>query len=339
MIKTKAMAFVVLLIAFVNLKVSAEWIYQVPDCKKNNCGKIIGQIYDSQTQEKVNEEFFVYFLDCLEIDEMTGGLKVHFCFKTENNGEIFGMIPEDKYFIVFKPCSLDSNYSFDPFPNLNPDSAQSIVVNRDKIAWIKKFAKTGGTLKISLVDSNNLRIDPRVLNKQEYSIKAFLSSSMVNRLIFAESNSSDHNELNDGEMVVRCLPPALYDLYVTFEELGYGYKKIVGINIEQNKISEVNVVFDKNDRTGIYGRILDKVNKPLSNVNVLMELIDNQIPFIRYAGNVSTDENGYYKINGLKEGIYNLKIFGEFNGTLLEKSIQDIIVINDVMLKKDIVEN
>ena len=330
----------VLVIGLLSFLSSQSRLDKLPECDKDNCGKVVGRIIDAETGENVEIEFYIAFCDCDIKDNLKifNGDHIKYLITGDSNGKFSVKIPEGRYCLQFYPRTNRAKYAVDPTPSLNPKHTQMITVLKGRIATVRKLAMRGGSLKITLVDSNNDRINPLVLFNPRIDIQAKLSSEKISPALFGVEDESDPNGLNDGEIIINNLFPGQYDLSIEFENMGYGSQRFKNIEIERNKTKEINATININDKTGIEGRIVDQYNNPLRNIYINAKYVnDEELPFFSDFGDIYTDISGRYKIIGLKEQIYNLYIYGEINGTEVEKKIEGIHIKNDTILKRDIV--
>lgn len=295
----------------------------------NECGMLKVQIFD-EMEDPVSIKFSVYLTDFY-----TDSNLARYSMTTESDGTLSASLPIGKYYILFGPDDRNSNtYSFDPDPTLNPQASQVIEIRKNHITTIKKIVKPGGILKIVLLDKNNSKI----LLKQEFPPKSrvdcILYSSEVASLYFADQNSQD--DFSDGELYVNCLFPSNYDVYFNFPNMGYGSQKYANIKVERNKITELMVVVDKKDNTGIQGQVIDSDGVPVEDAEVQVST-DSERMFILDYAETTSDANGNYRIIGLKEKEYNLSVYKNANGVALSADIIDIYIKSNSIIKKDIV--
>lgn len=331
--------FSILFIGVSSFLTSQSNVDRLPDCQYENCGKVVGYLIDAETKERIKEDFYVSFCDCYIKDR----LKI---FNVENviytitvkNGNFSVKIPEGQYCLQFFPRDHGSKYCFDPTPSLNPIKAQFIKVKKGQIATIRKLMKPGGSLKITLVDVNNNRINPVQLFNENINIKAKLASEKVSPAIWGFGEESDELLLNDGEIIINNLFPEKYTLNIEFENMGYGSQKTENIEIERNKTKEINIKIDINDKTGIEGKILDKNNIPLKDIYLIIKpsMEKKEIFFSEFA-DITSNNNGNYKIIGLKEMKYDLFVYGNINGVEIKKNFYGINIKKDIIMKKDII--
>ena len=90
-----------------------------------------------------------------------------------------------------------------------------------------------------------------------------------------------------------------------------------GIVIEKNSTTEVKVEIDFDDPTGVEGVIYYESGESIDNVEVSTGGPIESSESI--SASVYTDQNGYYKIVGLKEGTYYMTFM---------KEIQDFVFLN-----------
>ena len=140
-------------------------------------------------------------------------------------------------------------------------------------------------------------------------------------------------EIDAGEIIIGNLIPCTYSIYVYFPEAGYGSTKKEFVSIERKKITEYLVVIDPLDSSGIHGFVKDGTGVILKNVEIV---IYNDIKGYGLKGFADTcsDENGYYKIIGIHEGIYILRIETK---DFYEFYIYNIKISKNQLLSKDII--
>ena len=338
----KGLTFGIMFFGIVAFLFSQKSINKPPDCEEVNCGKVVGTIIDAETGENVKEDFYIAFCECEKTnpESIVWGDSdfLKYIFTVDNNGKFSVNIPEGGYCLWFSPIlNKGSKYAADPLPGFSPENSQEIIVSMARVTIIRKFVKPGGTLKITLTDAAGNKINPMEIFSQRFHISAKLFNDSI-FFVPARAELSDENELNDGEMIIHSLPPGAYSLNVEFDEMGYGNQELENIIIERKKMAEVKVLVDLNNNTGIEGTITDQFNTPLKNFKITATCIDckEQI-FYENSGKIHTDINGKFKIIGLKEKLYKFDIYGEINDVSIERTIANIPIRNNMILKKDIV--
>ncbi len=321
---------------------SQSFVRISPDCEKVDCGKVVGIIIDAETGEEVKGGFWISFCECEKKDPVSifrgNSGYVKYAIIIKNDGKFSVDIPEGRYCLWFSPMlNSGSKYAADPFPGFSPGNIQEIIVSRAKVTTIRKLIKQGGSLKIILSDAAGNKINPMDIFTQRFHISANVFSDSVFS-IPANAELSDKNELDDGEMIVYNLPPGSYKLNVEFDQMGYGNQEFQDIGIERKKMSEVKVLVDLNNTTGIEGTVKDQLNTPLKDFYVTATCTDCEKQlFFSWSACNKTDIDGRYKIIGLKEKTYNFSIIGRINDVRIEKTIENIPIRNNILLKKDIV--
>ena len=296
----------------------------------DNFGKVIGQIVDPETGSPVNEIFIIDFLNCNEIDDSR-----NLIMRTKTNEKGFLSV-EMKPFIYclrFYPNSKNSKYSFEPHPYYNHKYVFMVTVEKGKITEFRKVATIGGALKIKLVNTEGGVINPQLEFEKFERISIFLKSP--NMVIPVEASGLTEDDMKDGEMVVHTLYPDIYSLGVEFQGIGYTNIKKENIQVEKNKTTEVEIVINPNDITGIEGKVLDKNGIILKGGRVY--LISQSIE-IRGSFKNTTDQNGNYHLTGMPEGLYKIMLAVDLPSGKGFMWPQEIVEIKkDVLLKKDII--
>jgi hypothetical protein len=339
----KGLIFGIMFFGILVFLFSQSFVRIAPDCEKAYCGKVVGTIIDAETGKEVKGDFWISFCECEKKDPVSivwsgGSGYFKYGIIIENGGKFSVNVPEGRYCLWFSPIlNSSSKYAADPYPGFIPGENQEIIVSRAKVTTIRKFIKPGGTLKLTLVDAAGNKINPMEIFTQRFHISANLFSDSA-FFIPAQAELSDRSELDDGEMIVYSLPPGAYNMNVEFDTMGYGNQEFENIIIERKKMTEVKVLVDLNSTTGVEGKITDQFNNPLKDFYVTVTCTDcvKQLFFSWSACN-KTDIYGNYKIIGLKEKLYSIDIEGDFNGVSIKKTIENIPIKNNSILKKDIV--
>jgi hypothetical protein len=296
----------------------------------DNFGKVIGQIVDPETGNPVNEVFIIDFLDCNEIDTSKNFLRQ---IRTNEKGFFSVEMKPFVYCLRFYPNSKNSKYSFEPYPFYNDKYVFMVTVEKGKITEFRKVATIGGTLKIKLINTEGGVINPQLEFEKFERIAIFLKSP--NMVMPVEASGLTEDDMNDGEMLVHTLYPDIYSLEVEFRGLGFANIKKENIQVEQNKTTEVEIVINKNDITGIEGKVLDTNGIILKGGGVYFspQSIEIRGKFI-----TTTDQNGYYRLTGMPEGFYKIMLSAELpNGKEYMWSQEIVEIKKDVLLKKDII--
>jgi hypothetical protein len=308
------------------------------NCDSGNCGKVEGQIYDAETQKPINEAFDVLFYQ-----NNTDQIKMHersfyqlYFFPTDQNGCFSFDIPQGEYFIRFIPKNFSSKYCFDPVPVLNPGSRQAIKVIKNKITYFKKMTRLGGIIHITLVDRNNNKILPNTLFNSKDFMHLFLSSKNVEWDFSGEGSLGD--DLVDGEITVNRLFPEVYDININFDNVGFGNQRARNILVEPGKTTEVKILVDIDDKTGISGKITDENGNPLVGAEVYINSIDTIVYLESDEGEIYTDKSGNYKIIGMKPNKYQIQVY--YRKDEIERCYKgEIEIRNGLLAQKNIVLN
>jgi protocatechuate 3,4-dioxygenase beta subunit len=132
-------------------------------------------------------------------------------------------------------------------------------------------------------------------------------------------------------MVITNLIPGLYDINAEFLKPGFGIIQGGTALVESRKTMEYKFVINIDENTGIQGYITDKNGGPLASAGVILfKYIKDQ--GIASCGDAITNENGYYKIVGIKEGIYSLRVEKDD-----ECEFHSIIITKNQILDKNLI--
>lgn len=318
---------------FIFIVINSNFLFclQEEEWGKDDYGKIIGQIVDAETGEPVKEKFFI---GCYPNSSVSFLLSLpEFSTYSDENG-FFSFSEKVKtglYILHCYPNSKDSGYSIDPDPINFKETFQEIKVERGKITQVFKKVYLAGKMKIIIVNSDGSKINP----KDYFSyinigvdIHRVLPNGDVNKSILLTSGSYLGN-LDEGEYTQTHLFPGIYNIEVDFNGMGYGNKRVENIVIDKNMTTDVGVVLDMNDQTGVFGKVVDQNGNPISDLEVSVSELDQSKKFKIYA-DVDTDSNGIYKIFGLEEGIYEI-IFFRINPNFFSKN--KINIKNNFMIE------
>ena len=315
--------FFMAVLIFLTLSLNG-WV-QESEISKNDSGKVVGCIYDYESNKLVTEQYAIslvpYFSD------KKPSPRDCYSFITNKNGYFSNKVKSGKYFITFMPYEENSKYASDLNPIDYPEKAMIINVKKGQITKIRKTVYAGGTLKVILVDNLGQKINPFQFFER-FNIFIYLEN-ITNTFSF--DCSLNDNEINTGEKVIFGMIPGEYRIGTLFHFSGYGYKENEVINIESKKETIYRIYIDPNDSTGVQGYIKDQSGNPVFSE---IEVLNNDENILRGYANVTTDQNGFYKIIGLKKGIYKFKIDGK-----ADKLIKNIKIEKDIILTKDIIIN
>jgi hypothetical protein len=265
----------------------------------DNFGKVVIQVFDKSTGEKVNEIFTVYFFKSLEAGDSSS---LEWYAKTNNKGYLVIKLKPGIYYLQFLPESSRSKYELEPSPVVSEKNRQMIKVESGKITEVLKKANYGGKLKIILIDPTGRKINPKEEFFEDISITASLVSEsdfglFMNESMTIEKLTGKNDDLNDGEVFIGRLYPGKYDISISFGFLGIRKQRIKDIQIFRNQTTEKEVVININDNTGIEGYVTDQNGVPLNNLTVKIKDAKSR-----------TDKNGYYRIVGVDEGRHSIHV-------------------------------
>ena len=295
-------------------------------CKNSDdCGKIIGRIIDSDTNEIVKEEFTVSIFPFVK--DIKQKSCDYYSVKTKN-GQFSINVNPGIYTISFIPNSSKTKYPFNFNPYHPPSDDQIIKVENGKITEIRKNVSEGGYLKLIIVNTNDQKV-----NFRDYFEKGTVNVWVSNDdKGYGKQAIFQKEELEAGEKTIKNLVPGVYRIHSYFPESGYGVSNEIFIYIERKKISEYRVVIDTSDNTGIHGFVRDINGAPLKGVEILICQDIENYGIKGFADTISNDV-GYYKIFGIEEGIYMLRVESDFKDFYLH----NIKITGNQLLSKDII--
>lgn len=269
----------------------------------------------------INEEFAITIIAVID-----GDTYPHDTYELIANSGCFSInVKQGQYVIAITPWSEDTKYPhfFDPHKKYNPD--EIITVEKGKITEVRKKLQMGGALKVTLIDPNGEKID--IIQKYHVSKIAF---NLKNKDIdYSTSETMEKDKIESDDMVISNLIPGLYDINAVFPEPGYGAIQGGTVLIESKKTTEYKFVIKIDENTGIQGYIKDKNGVPLASAGaILFKYLEDRS--LTTFGAAETNENGYYKIVGIKEGIYSLRVEKDD-----ECEFHSIIITKNQILDKD----
>ena len=320
------------------IKLSILWIFlftlinsdflfcmQEEEWDKDNYGKVIGWIFDPETNKRVNEKFAIAFFYVFSEDP-----KRPECFitSTDSRGYFTINLKPGKYYIQITPNSDDSKFCYEPIPYRIAEGSPTFNVKKGQITEIIKKATVGGNLKVTLVDPNGQKINVQEIFKDKnFSITVYNEKSGEGFSI----DRADKTSGDDAESTFYNFFPGKHSVEFSGGTVGCGNKKVHNILIEKNKTTYYDFVIDI--FTGIEGIVKNELSVPISSVWVGIRSIDNP----DLIAMVFSDANGNFKIIGLTEGWFNLGAIIEINGkTYVTEDIKVYIKTNEIQ-KKDIV--
>ncbi len=304
---------------------------QENEASKDDYGKVVGSIYDSESNNLLTVKYIIdlvpYFTD------KKPNRRDCYRFYTEKNGYFSNKVKSGKYFITFMPNDNNSIY----VPDLNsidyPEKAMIIDVKKGQITKIRKTVYAGGTLKVVLLNNLEQKINP-LQYSNNFRVSLYLKNT---KNTFSVDLYMNDKEMEAGEKYFFGMIPGEYRIGAVFRLSGYGYKENEIINIENKKETIYKIYIDPNDPTGIQGYIKDQNGNPAVSE---IEVLNNNENVLHGYANVMTDKNGFYKIIGLKEGIYKFRIEGKSELTVNNIEIQkNMILIKDIIINIDETSN
>lgn len=290
-------------------------------------GKILGWVVDPQTKEPVKEVFEVTFLKTDTPDPFQN--LVASSVRTDEKGcFVMEVMRVGIFYLSFRPESLQSKYSFEPYPYLNDKYKFKIVVEKDKTTKFVKEATIGGRLKFKLVDNQGAVANLEEKYGDTFSILASIKSQTGNMWMDESVIGASKEDLCDGEMLVYSIFPDIYTVTIDFRGLGYGELKKENIEVKEGETTEVAFLIDPNDQTGVEGIVFDKNKNILSDISIRFSQKDRSIK-----GDFSckTDKNGFFRLIGMTPGEYSMLIMIDWN--FWDSEVFEIK--KDILLKKD----
>jgi hypothetical protein len=325
----KMIVFMCMLICTVGLFTSL--LSSEAGCACNNsddCGKIVGQLIDAESNRIILKPFVVGIYRYYQGAE-NKYLHQECGIAETSTGHFSISLKSGKYYILAYPRSNDGNYSsmyFDPrFPQ---KEIQPITVERGKITKIQKKIKKCGELKITLKNANGAKINFRDF----FKVGEVNVALTIENIGYQLSMAMHEKELASGEMIIKYLMPNEYQLSYGFYHTGFGDTKTEKIKIESNKTTIYEIIINPIDNTGIQGHIRTNTGVAIK-IGEIELYKDIEGYGMEGFATAIPDENGYYKIFGVPEGNYSLRVECEYD----ELNFSNIIIKKDELLSKDIV--
>jgi hypothetical protein len=295
----------------------------------DNYGFLRGKIIDEDTGKPVNEKFFV------SINNLNYTFLSHFGTETDVNGFFKCKWYPGTYLLYFFPRSHISKYCWDKNPRRFPGEKNIVKIERGKITEIVKKATLAGRLKLLMVSKDGSRINPKII----FGEKIDCNVHIVGDSLIDNTNGeffTEGDDFNDGEILVHSLCPDIYTLDVAFDGMGIPSISLEGIVIEKNSTTEVEVKIDFDDPTGVEGVIYYESGGSIDNVEVGIGGPIGSSDSI--SASVYTDQNGYYKIVGLKEGTYDMTFLKKIKDSLFLRILpRQVFVKNGSLSRLDVV--
>jgi hypothetical protein len=320
--------------------------------RKNDYGKIIGQIIDEETNLPVSELFKIFVSDCSNVSKPVV-VNVNNEKSNSKGRFVFNNVKQGVYCLSYSPVSEKTIYCYEPGKKFSPNFQHIVKIKSGQITRIIHKVYRGGNLKVVLVDRNGNKIVPRSImvpspdplfsDADLHKLNVDIDSEeypedKINN--FVEYNSIKNDILDDGEFTFFGLFPGKYKIDVDLDFLGYGNPiKFSHIDVIKGQTAEIKVLVDLVDNTGIDGTIVDQYGNPVKNaiVGVMLQTDDENLKF---NASIRTNQNGYYKIVGLKEGLYELYVLVMWdwdNYELKRKNIKNIRINKNFITSKNMV--
>ena len=299
---------------------------------KDNYGKVVGYIIDSETGEPARERLAI-FVYSYSFNNFPSHLHT---FYSDNNGKFSFELKPGNYCIYYGPNLEESIYSAEPLPDVieyitELKNLNYIEVMKGKITNVVKKAYRAGRLRIILVDENGNKINPKERFYNKISINTSISSrGVLNKQSFGAFMSSN-SKLNEGEVELRFLYPALYKIELSFPFIGHG-DATFEVEVVAGQTIEKKVVLDMSNGTGVEGVVSTPSGTPIQGASVG---VGGGGFYGR--GSYITDSNGYYKIINIQTGRCRLEISYEKTEGHFFYKYCEVNIQNNVLLRKDIV--
>jgi len=291
--------FCVLVVLVIGI-ISSHVLMAVPQESGDNYGILKGQIIDEETGEPVAEHFLVSLTESNV--EAAYQIKTK-GYKTDKKGYFSFRWEPGSYLLYFQPTSPTSKYCRDRNPISYPESKQIIQIEKGKVTEIIKKAQLGGKLKLTMETQTGERINPILIFGENVDVRVQIwGKSLLDNE--SEIRFTDGDTFSDGEILMHSLCPDLYEVKIEFGGMGILTKNLKNIEVKKDEITEVGVIVDFHGQTGIEGTILYTDGTPIENVRV--GVFGPEGASKKSGASVYTDKNGYYKIVGLEEGLYDV---------------------------------
>lgn len=291
--------------------------------KKEELGKVFGQIVDPDTGMPVNEPFYLYFYDPLKIE--SGGK--FYRTETDNKGSFEKDVIPLHYKVVAIPVVPDSKYAKAEYDMLavndNDITNQfkfDVNVEKGKITKFKQSAVNGVSIEILIVNERGLKILASDLGD-----KIKLECELVNKdykgVRYSKNLNYSENEVKlygiiAGEYSVR--------IYINGTALTVYYNDKYNICISGKLSIQVNM----NNIFVLSGKVTDIKGNALKNAFVnFVPIKHNYNEYV--GGGVNTNSNGDYRIIGLKRGLHDISITYFEGGVEYYKVNEEVDIVGD----------
>ncbi len=296
-------------------------------------GKIVIQILDPESEKPVEEVFNLVFLD---MDSPNMKRPIRYEEKTDDKGYFSAEIHEGDYYLESYHDG-GMRYSVEPTSYyVKKDYNNYFSITRGKLTKIWKKASIGGNLEVILVEPNGQKLDvENLLGESKFSVTIKHTWSYYALVGESERNFSPERcsflfrNIPNGEYKIQFGTPANIE--------GNEFK---GIKVEKGKTTEYRYVVDV--ETGIEGIVVNSDGVPMKSVEIELRGKNGATD---YASDY-TNEAGYFKILGLKKGLYKWnyalydkdteKFYGEKMGTIQISSGN--ILVKNITFKRTLLE-
>ncbi len=298
---------------------------------KDNFGKVVGQLVDAENGTPVKARVYL-FIHSGKIDQFSKELTLFPTAESDQNGCFSLEVNPGQYYLYCKPMERNSWYCEEPYPFLYNEPKNPFDVERGKITKVVKEVHLGGSIKVQLVDSTGMRLNPKEISKSvDIDLRLYNVSTNIQYSKFHKNG-----DINLGETTLKGIFPDNYNLVIHFSGLGVAPQIKQGLVVERKKTIEVQFSPDMDDVTGVHGTVSTENGAPLESVEVRLCTPN--------AGRISmtyTDNSGYYRIVGASEGAYFLVFFYRFPGkrSYYHPPGQDIYIKKDALTQVNKVLN
>ncbi len=290
-------------------------------------GKLIGRVVDPYSGRNANEKFEIQLLT---LDELKDGHHHYRGYTTDEYGTLSVKLPSGIYYLVFRPKELDTRYSFEPLPRRNEKYVFKVKIEPGKITEFVKTATVGGSIKIKLKDPDGRLVEPEKAFDGNVKISVSLDSPDIDLPIYASMRTKDN--LDDGEMLVSGIFPGIYSVKVSYSGIAYPTFRKNNVEIRKSETTEVEVVIDPFDSTGLEGKVLNQYGEIIKKA--VVKLFPVFPVYEKFEG--YSDSGGRFRLTGLPAGKYEIGVRVKSTIYYLKEEVE---IKKNVLLKKDITVN
>ena len=288
-------------------------------------GKLVGWVVDPSSGNPVNEVFIIELFNCSQFESEAVLFKQR---KTDHNGYFSIEEEPGQYCLHISPGSMESKYCIEPHQFHNDQFYFPVMIEKGKITEVRKKATLGGAIKVMVLDTGGSVINPSEDLPKGAEISVLIDSP--NYMIGELSQHVVHDNMDDGETIVRTLFPSKYNVRVKFDRTGYKNLYFEDVLVKENEVTEIDCVIDLNDITGIEGKVVDINGTSLKGIKVIMI---QQFPVSGDFYDI-TDEGGHFRITGLSEGSYEI-MTSSIRGGLRTATVK-VEIKKGALIQKDI---